>query len=329
MKILITGGSGRLGNVLVRELVSQGHEVHVLVIPNEPKPKSLKKLPVHQHIGNILDKKSLKKAMKGADIVFHLAAKVRYAPDEDGSIWAVNVTGTRYVAKMCLKLGVKRMIHCSSHHALEHQPYSIPLDETRPLALETGTDYHRSKAHAEQIILELTATKGLPAIIVSPGRAIGPYEYEPSLLSKAFLDLYKGEVSTLIEGTGDYVDVRDVAQGMIQAAQKGKIGERYILSGWMLKTRELLEVIEKVTGKKIPVKVLPLWMAQATIPLIKLSHKILGAEAPITKEMLEASQSNPKILHAKAKEELGFQTRDVEESMKDLFEWYKRKNWIE
>lgn len=328
MKILVTGGSGRLGNVLVRELLSQGHEVHVLAVPTEPKPKSLKGLPIHLHIGNILDKKSVKKAMKGAEIVYHLAAKVRYAPDADGSIWAVNVTGTRYVAKMCMKLGVKRLIHVSSHHALQHQPHSIPLDETRPLALDEGTDYHKSKAHAEHIILELVQ-EGLPAIIVSPGRTIGPHEYEPTLLSKAFLDLYKGEVSTLIEGTGDYVDVRDVTKGMTQAASKGGIGERYILSGWMLKTRELLSLIEKVTDKKIPVNVLPLWMAQASIPLIKLSHKILGAEAPITKEMLEASQSNPKILNTKAKQALGFQIRELEESLSDLFAWYRKMEWIE
>ncbi len=328
MKILVSGGSGRLGNVLVRELVALDHEVHLLVLPNDPKEHSLEGLAVFTHKGNLLDKHSLASALKGVEIVYHLAAKVLLAPDEDGSIWAVNVTGTRYMAEMCMEMGVKRLIHCSSHYALQQHPYDTSVDEDRPLALDEGTDYHKSKAHAEELILEMVS-QGLPAVVVSPGQITGPYDYEPSNVGKALLDLYKGNNSTLIERINDYVDVRDVAGGMLAAAEKGRIGERYLLTGWMMDMRQLAVLVEEITGKVMPKRIWPRWLAQASWPFISLASKVRGTAPNMTWEMIEAAQSNPQVSHAKANCELGFAPRDIKSSLQDAFEWYRKMGWIE
>jgi dihydroflavonol-4-reductase len=146
---------------------------------------------------------------RGAEIFFHLAAKVDLDRDVDGSIFAVNVEGTRHVVAACLA-GTTRLVHCSSHHALERPPLAEPLDERRPLALDERCDYHRAKAVAEKLVLDAT--------ICSPGTLLGPHDYEPSLIATALVDLYRGRLPVLMQVASDFVDTRDVAAGMIAAS---------------------------------------------------------------------------------------------------------------
>lgn len=324
---LVTGATGHLGNVLVRELLREGFAVKVLVLPNDPLQIALRGLPVMICYGNVLDKKSLFDALEGVQVVFHLAAKILLAPDKDRSVWQINVEGTRNVANLCLAQNIERFIHCSSHHALQHKPYHLPFDEQRPLALHDRADYHRAKAQAEALILDLVG-KGLNAVIVSPGTLIGPYDYQPSIFAKALIDFYSGKIPVLMEGLSDYADVRDVAQGIIAAYRNGSKGERYLLTGWMLSMRDLPALIEQVTGKKMPTRVLPLWVMYMLLPFIKVGAWWKGIPPLFTREMLEASQSNPDVRHEKAAQAFGFQPRSLQESFQDAFAWYKAQGWI-
>jgi dihydroflavonol-4-reductase len=264
--------------------------------------------------------------LENIDIVFHLAAKILLAPDSDGSVWKINVEGTGNIAEACLAKNI-RLVHCSSHHALNRYPLDKPMDETRELALNDRMAYHRSKAHAEKKILDLVS-KGLDAVIVNPGTLIGPYDYEPSILARALLDLAKGKLPAIMEGLSDYADVRDVADGIILAAEKGQRGERYFLTGAMLSMPEVSDLVEKITGRKTTKTILPLWLMHALLPFIKIAAKINGKEPLFTKEMLEAAQSPNEVIHTKAEKELGFKVRPIEESFRDSFDWYKSEGWI-
>ncbi len=324
MKALVTGGGGRLGNVLVRQLLEVGYQVRVLDLK---RGASLEHLEIEFVAGDIREEESVRKAIQGCDEVFHLAAKISLLPDQDQSMYQVNTLGTRMVAKLCHQLGVRRLVHCSSHHALEMRPYTRPVDETRPLALKEKNDYHRSKAWAEVEVLQQVEA-GLDAVIVNPGTLVGPYDYEPSIFARALLDLYHGKIPVLMAGLSDYTDVRDVAKAIQTAAQHGRKGERYLLTGWMLSMKELPQLLSKITHKKMPRTVLPLWMMYTALPVIQLQARLQGKPPLFTKAMLRAAQSNPWLSHDKAKKELNYQPRDLETAFRDYFDWFREQGWI-
>jgi dihydroflavonol-4-reductase len=315
MRVAVTGGGGRLGCTLVRALLARGDEVRVLE-PGAGVPPSLAGLNVEVIRGSVLSIDDVARLVDGAAQVYHLAAKVDLGRDRHGSIRAVNVEGTRRVAEACAARGI-RLVHCSSHHALVRHPLDQPLDETRPLALDEPCDYHRSKAHAEQLIQELVRERGLDAVVVSPGTMIGPHDYEPSMMGKALLDLYHRRIPVLMEVVSDYVDVRDVAAGMLAAAQKGRRGERYLLTGAVHDLRTLCGYWEKLTGVPVPKTVLPLWVGWAALPFALATARISGKPPTFTPGVLRASVSNTVVSRAKAERELGFASRTTYESLSD------------
>lgn len=328
MKVLVTGGSGRLGNVLVRKLVEQGHEVHVLVLPTQPDPPALRGLNVQMHQGNILDKVSLAAAMKGAEVVYHLAAKLLLAPDKDGSIWTVNVTGTRYVAEVCMDQNVGRMVHCSTHFALQ-QPFQAeePLTETHPLDLENPVDYYRSKAHAEQLVCELVE-QGLPALTISPGMLVGPHDFEPSLFGKTLLALAKGKLPYLVDVRRDFVDVRDVADAMVRASHSGMPGQRYLLPGHRLHTRAVVKLLEEVLGHPLKTRLLPTALAQPLLSMRKLMGGMQRTSYLMALEVLNAAQAHPTISSSFAARDLAFTCRELQDSLADTLQWFRSRQQL-
>jgi len=281
MFALVTGGGGRLGNVLVRQLLENGENVRVL----EPGdlPESLAGLDIEFMSGSVLDAGDVARATDGVGVVYHLAAKIDLSPKKDPMMYTLNVEGTRKVVDACLSRGL-RLVHTSSHHAIVREPLDEPLTEDKPLALDEKCEYHRSKAIGETIVLD-ACERGLDAVIVNPGSMIGPHDFEPSMIGAALIDMYFGRVPVLLELLSDYVDVRDVADGMISAAEKGRRGERYFLTG------------SAVTKK----------------------------EPFITADMLRASVSNEVVSHDKAHRELGYTIRTLRESLTDAVAWYRER----
>jgi dihydroflavonol-4-reductase len=327
MRAAVTGGSGRLGNALVRALLGAGQQVRVLE-PASDCPSSLAGLDIERVHGSVLDARAVQALVGDADVVYHLAAKVDLGHDRDGSIHAVNVEGTRSVARACRERKV-RLVHCSSHHALVLEPLDRPLDESKPLALDEPCDYHRAKAHAERLVLDMAQSEALDVVVVSPGSLIGPGDYEPSMLGRALLDLYHRRIPVLLEAVSDYVDVRDVATAVLAAAEKGRRGERYLLTGPVLDIAELTSIWHELTGVSMPRVVLPLWVGWAMLPLTLAAAKLSGRPALFTPGMLRASVSNRVVSHAKAARELGFSPRPVRDSLRDALEFYRDRGWLE
>lgn len=324
MLALVTGGGGRLGNVLVRHLLERRDRVRVL----EPgdRPRSLQGLDVEVRTGSVLDALAVSAALEGASIVYHLAAKIDLRSQKDPMMHEVNVEGTRLVADACLESGV-RMVHCSSHHALERRPLREPLTEDKPLALTERCRYHRSKAIAEALVLE-RCSRGLDAVIVNPGSMIGPYDFEPSMVGRALLDMYFGKIPVLLRMLSDYVDVRDVADGMISAAERGRPGERYLLTGEVVPVLEMARTFGEVSARKMPTTALPLWVGWAALPFALLGSAITNTEPFLTPDVLRASVSNAVVLNDKAKRELGFQVRPLRQSLGDSLAWYDQQGWL-
>jgi dihydroflavonol-4-reductase len=324
-RVAVTGGGGRLGNVVVRQLRERGDAVRVLE-PLSTLPPSLRELEVELASGSVLDPQAVAKLVADADVVFHLAAKVDLERDRDGSIRAVNVDGTRIVAEACLARGI-RMVHCSSHHALELRPLERPLDETKPLALQTPCDYHRTKAIAEKLVLDLVRDRNLDAVVVSPGTLVGPFDYEPSIIGRALLDLYHRKIPMLMQVVSDYVDVRDVAAGILSAADSGRRGERYLLTGEVLELKDMVALWGELTGVPMPKRVLPYWFGWAMLPFTLAAAKLSGKPALFTANMLRSSVSNRIVSHEKAKRELGFEPRAAKAALAGALEFYRSAGW--
>ena len=321
---LVTGGGGRLGNVLVRRLVESGQTVRVL----EPGtlPESLADLDVQFMSGSVLDAGDVARATDGVDVVYHLAAKIDLSPKKDPMMYTTNVEGTRKVVDTCLSRGL-RLVHTSSHHAIVREPLDEPLTEDKPLALDEKCEYHRSKAIGETIVLD-ACERGLDAVIVNPGSMIGPHDFEPSMIGAALIDMYFGRVPVLLELLSDYVDVRDVADGMISAAEKGRRGERYFLTGDVIPIMEMVSLYGELTGAKVPTRALPLWFGWVLLPFALAGSAVTKKEPFITADMLRASVSNEVVSHDKAHRELGYTIRTLRESLTDAVAWYRERGWL-
>lgn len=320
----MTGGGGRLGNVLVRALLERGQQVRVL----EPgsRPESLEGLDIDFVSGSVLETRDLAHALEGVDVVYHLAAKIDLRPKKDPLMVAINVDGTRNVVDACLARGL-RLVHTSSHHALEREPLDQPLTEDRPLALNEKCEYHRSKAVGETIVLD-ACERGLDAVIVNPGSMIGPHDYEPSMVGAALIDMYHGRIPVLLDMLSDYVDVRDVADGMIAAAAKGRRGERYFLTGDVIPVTEMATVYGELTGASVPTRALPLWVGWVLLPFALASSAMTKKDPFITADMLRASVSNEVVSRDKAARELGYSIRPLREALGDAVTWYRERGWL-
>lgn len=324
MRALVTGGGGRLGNVLVRVLLDEGAQVRVL----EPgvRHESLEGLDIDFVSGSVLEPDDVSRAMEGVDVVYHLAAKIDLNPKKDPMLFPINVEGTRAVVDACRSRGL-RLVHTSSHHAIERVPLDEPLTEERPLALNEKCDYHRSKAIGETVVLD-ACKRGLDACIVNPGSMIGPYDYEPSLIGKALIDMYFGRVPVLLDLLSDYVDVRDVSKGMIAAAEKGRVGERYLLTGDVVPILDMVSLYGELTGAKVPTRALPLWFGWALLPFALAGSAITKQDPFITADMLRASVSNAVVSRDKAERELGYTVRPLRDSLGDAVAWYRERGWL-
>ena len=324
MLIAVTGASGHIGNNICRLLLQVGHKVRALVHIHS---NSLERLDVEKVRGDILDPASLKRFCAGADIVIHAAGKISISGDPDGSVYNINVNGTKNIVEACLAAGTERLIYISSIHALQQFP-EAELDETRPLVGEEGFLHDFSKSEAEKEIAKGLA-QGLGTIIINPTAIIGPHDFQPSLMGKGLIALYNRKVPAIVAGGFDFVDVRDVAKTVITAIEKGRSGDRYLLSGMWKTVKELAQLVQDITGKTAPKFTSPNWLARMGVPLAKAYSFFTNTPMLYTKETLDVLlRCNRNISCSKAKRELYFYPRPLVETLKDTFDWYKQTGMI-
>lgn len=319
--ITVTGATGHIGNVLVKKLLKQGEEVRVLVLPHDDLTP-IKGLDVEIVEGDVCDLPSLLPAFKGTRMVYHLAGIITISPGNEDFIYQVNVVGTRNVVDACIQCGVTRLIYTSSVHAFREPPPGVVIDESCTFYTDSLRGvYDRTKAQASMEVIE-GVQKGLNAVIVAPSGVVGPCDYRISQLGHMILSFARGDLPGYVEGAYDFVDVRDVAEGMILAAQKGKPGETYILSGERITVDELMLKLQKMTGKKPPRFKVPLWLAKALGRVANIYYGISGAKPLITEYSADVLASNSMISCDKARRDLGYDPRPLEHSIEDSLQWF-------
>lgn len=317
---MVTGASGHVGANLVRALLERKRQVRALVRSDR---RAVQGLDIELAEGDIRDINSLYKAFDGAEVVYHLAAYISLSMREWPLVEQINVIGTRNVVEACLRSGVRRLIYFSSIHALTQHPFSVPVDESSPLVESRSyPPYDLSKAGGKKQV-DIGIEKGLNAVIIYPTAIMGPNDYKMSYISQALLSLSRGKLPALIDGGFDWVDVRDVVQGALQAEEKAPAGSGYLLSGHWASMCDLARITEEITGNKSPALVCPLWLAYAGVPFASIYAGLTKTKPIYTGVMLKAIKSNRTICHDKASMELGYHPRPLEETIRDTLKWFE------
>ncbi len=325
MNIAITGASGHLGAQLARQLDKRGDNLKLLVHHDTKPIEEIKATFIY---GSILDQNAIEKLMENCEVVIHCAAVISLLGDPNGLVYKTNVEGTRLVLETALRYGIKRFIHISSIHAYQAEPLDMVLDETRDLINDFAFAYDRSKKDSQLLALSYV-DKGLEVIVINPTSLIGPPDHKPSLQGKAFIDIYKGKVPAIFRGGFDFVDVRDVASAIIQSVDKGKPGQCYLMAGKYITMKEMIELVNRATQKNRNALVLPFAIAYALIPFVLLFSWITGKEPLFTRQSLHYLRNgNRCICSDKAKRELGFSPRDLQETVNDTMHWFKQNGYI-
>lgn len=327
MKVGVTGAAGHLGNVVCRRLIENGYEVRVLYRKDD---QAFADLPVEKQIGDVLDTDSVDAFVKGCDIIIHSAAIISIHGDPTGIVHRTNTEGPRNIAEACVRHGIKKLIHVSSTHAVMELPFETPFDETRPYKQKGSFAYDFSKSTGEQLILEYFRNGKLNGIVVRPSSVIGPFDYKPSEIGKALLDFYNRKIPVLPPGGYNFIDVRDISQTIVNAIEKGRNGEIYLLSGVYYSMRNFAKIVQEVSGKKVPKMVMPFWFLKILLPFVKLYGKLKRANPVFTIEAITALKlGHPNMVNEKAQKELGHVCRPLKETIADFYTWQRERGVIQ
>jgi len=327
MASLVTGATGFIGSHVARKLVQRGESVRIL-LRKTSKTLNIEDIDAERVYGDILDVDSIRKAIKGCDTVYHTAGLVSFRKSDYKRLEDINVKGTVNVLSAALEAGVKKVVYTSSVAAIGVNPNGGVANEDTPFTLEhMGIQYLNTKYRAEQDALRLYR-QGLPVVIVNPSVVIGPGDVY--LSSCGFIVWYcKKKFPGYMDGGINLVDVEDVAEGHILAAQKGRLGERYILGNKNLSIKEVFELLEKVTGIPAPRIKIPYFVALAAAFFVE---RILGISLPNYSSMdvdsVRASRFYWYFDSSKAVRELGFPQTPVEQSIEKTVKWLKDKGYI-
>lgn len=333
MNCFVTGASGFVGANLTHELVSRGHKVRALVRPNADL-RGLAGAEFERVNGDLSDKTALERVLRGCDWCFHVAASYHLWLRDYKPMYEANVTGTRNVIEAAAAAGCKKIVYTSTVGCIALPRLDgakvVPTDEASPVtAAQMSNHYKRSKWQAEQVAIELAARQ-LPVVIVNPSAPIGPRDVKPTPTGQVILDFLNRKTPAYIDTGLNWVHVRDVAIGHILAAEKGRMGERYILGNaqgnWTM--RETLSVLEEMTGLPAPKFQVPYVIALLAAHGNECVSAITGKvpKAPVAGVRMARYKMffNP----AKAMSELGMPQTPPRQAFADAIDWFKKNGYV-
>lgn len=318
---LVTGASGHLGNTVVRKLLAQGQKVRAFILESE-RPKALEGLKAEVVSGDICQADSIDPLFTGLEdkeiMVLHLASMITIYAQAGPKVYRVNVEGTRHMLQAAKKYGARRFLYCGTIHTLPLPPSfedEIPEVDHYDPDLVHG-DYAKSKAMASQLVLD-AAREGLDTVIVQPSGIIGPNDYLEGNFTRLFEKLVDRKLPAMIQGAYNFVDVNDVAEGLIQAALHGRTGQSYNLTGHDVRVLDIMNQAARMTGRKSFKSTAPLWLAKMAAPFAEWWSKKTGKTPLLTGYSLFTMTCPHHFSHAKAKAELGYRIRPLEDTIAD------------
>ena len=323
MKTLITGAAGFVGAAVLRELLKKGHKVKALVSQSSVLD-NLKNLDVEIVQGDLKDRESLKKSLKDCKYLFHVAADYRLWVPRPQEIYQNNVVGTENLMEEALNSEIEKIVYTSSVAVLGKPINGDIANEKTPVNVSQMIGhYKKSKFLAEEKVKELYKTRKLPVVIVNPAAPVGPRDIKPTPTGKMVLDAAMKKIPAYLDTGLNIVHVDDVAKGHMQAFNKGKLGERYILGGENLTLKEMLEIISILCGNKPPKIRLPRKPLYPIGYVFEIFARLFNIKNPmLTVDMIRMAEKKMFFSSEKAKKELNYKYKSAKNALKDAIQWF-------
>lgn len=326
MKVLVTGANGFLGSWLTKRLLQEGHQVSALVRKNSDLSE-LENVKPNYLYGDVTDAKSLLEACKNQDIIFHLAGVIAYKASDRALMEKVNVNGTKNIIDICEKLKIPKLLHLSSVVAIGSSFSPIVLDESSPYNIHhLNLGYFETKKKAEDLIITATKEKKIHAVCVNPSTIYGFGDAKKGS-RKMQVKVARGKLPFYTSGGVNVVAVEDVIDGILQAIEKGKNGERYILASENMTIKQLFNHIADFAGQKPPSIEMPNW-ALHSLGFIGDSLNSFGLKGGLSRENAYTASMYHWFSSQKAQNELGFKPRPSAVAIENSVRWMKDNGYL-
>lgn len=326
MTSLVTGATGFLGSHVARQLLARGERVRVLARPQNDR-RALEGSGAEIVEGDLRDAASLDRAVAGTSRVFHVAADYRLWAPDPREIYESNVTGTRNLLEAARRAGVERFIYTSTVATVAVDRPELPSEATQSSLDEMVGHYKRSKWLAEKEVLE-AAKSGFPAIVVMPTTPVGPGDWKPTPTGKIILDFLNGKMPGYVETGLNFVGVEDAAAGHLLAAEKGRLGERYLIGAENLTLKQLLDILARITGRPAPRLRIPHSVALAVAYADTLISRLRGRAPQIPVEGVKIARHMMFVDCSRAQRELGFVAGSVAAALERAVQWYEEHGYV-
>ncbi len=327
MKAFVTGATGYVGQAVMRDLLQHGHQVRALVRKTSD-TRYLDGLPVERAYGDLRDLQSMREGMKGCDTLFHVGAAVAlWAPDPSEFIDA-NVVGTRNILRIAREYGYQKVVYTSSIACVGPELDGRPATEESIYRWTPNDPYMMSKYMAEMEALQEVA-RGCPVVIVNPASCYGENDYRPSLPGMLVLHFLCGRMKVYIDSTMNMIDVRDQARGHVLAAERGRIGERYLIGNENVGVWDACRMMHEITGLPLPSFKIPIQVAMAFGLLAELRAQYVTKKPPsMNFHAMKMGAFHISYDCSKAVRELGLELHPVRGALERAIEWFMGNGFV-
>ncbi|MDQ2840967.1 MAG: NAD-dependent epimerase/dehydratase family protein [Acidobacteriota bacterium] len=319
---LVTGASGFIGWHVARLLSERGHKVRALCRPSS----RIRELDIERVTGDLRDPASLAHAVKGCEYVFHLAADYRLWARDPAEMYQSNVEGTRNVLEAAEHAGVRRIVYTSTVGCIGMSKGCAGNEDSPVSICDMSGHYKRSKWLAEQIALD-KARAGQPVIIVNPTAPVGDHDWRPTPTGNIILNFLLDKLPAFVDTGLNLVDVRDIAEGHLLAAERGQPGERYILGCQNLTLQQIFGRLAELSGKAAPTTRIPYAVAYVTGLINTAWANLTGKEPVAPIEAVKMARNKMFVTHAKAAESLGFSPGSVDDALGRAIGWFRANGY--
>ncbi len=326
MTTLVTGAAGFLGSHVTRQLVARGEEVRVLMRASSSN-RAISDLPLEYVTGDLRDASSLERAMRGVQRVFHVAADYRLWAERSQDIYDSNVGGTKNLLAAAKAAAVSQLIYTSTVATIAVDRPELPNEFTDSKLEEMIGHYKRSKWMAEHEALK-AANEGLPVIVAMPTTPVGPWDWKPTPTGKIILDFLNGKMPGYVETGLNFVGVEECAAGHLLVAERGKVGERYLLGAENLTLKEMLDTLARITSLPAPGMKIPHGVALGVAYVESTLSRLVGREPQIPVEGVKIAQHKMFVDCSRAPKELGFQPGPVAAALERAVRWYQVNGYV-
>ncbi len=327
MKTLVTGSTGFIGSTVVRKLLESGKEVRV-TCRNNSDTRNIDGLDVEKVYGDIQDRDSIKQALKGCDTLYHVAAYFAHWSPDRSLFYKINVDGTKIILEEALNQGIERVIYTSTSSTIGSHGAGNYVDETAQFnGWKTGDHYAISKYLAEQEAVRL-CQNGLPLVIVNPTLVIGVRDIKPTPSGAMIVDIVNRDMPGYIDGAINVIDVEDVARGHLLAAERGRIGERYILGNENITVERFFRLIAQIAGVRAPRLKLPYRLALLLGYFFELGARFTKKPPVVSVSQVVLGNMGEHFDGSKAVNELGLTLTPIETTIENTVRWFRDNGYI-